>query len=130
MERLSRRDLESLISRLSEPIYAYCDVGGFKTRLIPALFIHDDLPVVMEERLSALWQQSLESFGLTPREIEILHLVTQGKTNKELAAGLYFSPLTESTHLEHVYQKLGVGIRTEAVAFVLGASELSASVPE
>jgi DNA-binding CsgD family transcriptional regulator len=68
--------------------------------------------------------------GITPREIEVLYLVAQGKTNKEIAADLYISLLTVRTHLEHVYQKLGVGSRTEAAAFVLRAPKLSASVPE
>ena len=126
MERLSGRDLESLISRLSETIYAYCDVRGLKTRLVSILLGRN--PPAMEERASALAQQTLESFGLTPREIEVLYLVAQGKTNKEIAADLYISPLTVRTHLEHVYQKLGVGSRTEAAALVLRASELSANV--
>lgn len=128
MERLSSRDLESLIFRLRETIYAHCDVRGFKARLVSALLGRN--PPVMKERISVLSQQRLERFGLTRREVEILHLVTQGKTNKEIAADLYISPLTVRTHLEHVYQKLGVGSRTEAVAFVLGAPELSGSVPE
>jgi DNA-binding CsgD family transcriptional regulator len=73
----------------------------------------------MEERVSRLSQQRFERFGLTPREVEILHLVAQGKTNKEIAADLYISPLTVRTHLEHIYEKLGVGSRTEAAAFVM-----------
>ena len=117
MKRLSSRDLESVISRLRETIYAYCDIGGFKTRLVSALLGHDS--PAMEERVSMLSDQSLERFGLTPREVEILHLVAQGKTNKEIAADLYISPLTVRTHLEHIYEKLGVGSRTEAAAFVM-----------
>ena len=128
MERLSSHDLESLISRLRETIYAYCDVGGFKTRLFSALQGHHS-PII-EERVSTLSHQSLERFGLTRREVEILHLVTRGKTNKEIAADLYISPLTVRTHLEHIYQKLGVESRTEAAAFVLSLPQLSGSVPE
>ena len=128
MERLPGRDLDSLISRLSETIYTYCDVRGLKTRLISTLLGHNS--PAMEERASANSQRRLESFGLTRREIEILHLVAQGKTNKEIAADLYISPLTVRTHLEHLYQKLGVGSRTEAAAFVLRVPELSAGVPE
>jgi DNA-binding NarL/FixJ family response regulator len=128
VERLSGQELESLISRLRETIYAYCDVGGLKTRLVSALLAHD--PPVMQERVSRLLHQGLERFGLTRREVEILHLATQGKTNKEIAADLYISPLTVRTHLEHIYQKLGVGSRTEAAAFVLSLPELSGSLPE
>ena len=126
MERLSGRDLESLVSRLSEAVYAYCDVRGLKSWLISTLSGRNSH--AMEGRAPALSQQTLESFGLTRREIEILHLVVRGKANKEIAADLYISPLTVRTHLEHVYQKLGVGSRTEAAALVLRASELSANV--
>jgi DNA-binding CsgD family transcriptional regulator len=127
VERLSSYDLESLISRLRETIYAYCDVRGFKTRLVSALLGHGS--PVMKERASMLSHQRLERLGLTRREVEILYLVTQGKTNKEIAAALYISPLTVRTHLEHIYQKLGVGSRTEAAAIVLSFPELSGSVP-
>ena len=72
--------------------------------------------------LMDLRRESIERFGLTYREAEILHLVAQGYTNKEVAARLYVSPLTVRTHLEHIYEKLGVGNRTEAVARVLGTS--------
>jgi DNA-binding NarL/FixJ family response regulator len=123
---VSSHDLESLIYRLRETIYSYCDVGGFKTRLISALLDRDS-PVV-EEKASA--HQRLERCGLTRREVEILHLVARGKTNKEIAADLYISPLTVRTHLEHIYQKLGVRSRTEAAAFVPSLPELSGSVPE
>ena len=124
---MSGRDLESLVARLSETIYAYCDVRGLKSRLISTL-LHRNSPIV-EERVSLL-PRSLERFGLTRREIEVLHLVTQGKTNKEIAAKLYISPLTVRTHLEHVYQKLGVGSRTEAVAVVLSTPEAADGAPE
>ena len=70
-----------------------------------------------------LTRESIGRFGLTHREAEILRLVAQGHTNKEVAARLYVSPLTIRTHLEHIYEKLGVGNRTEAVARVLGTSE-------
>src|SRR5215207_3350659 len=95
VERLSSHDLESLISRLSETIYAYCDVGGFKTRLVSALLGRSS--PAMEDCVSTVSQQTLESIGLTRREIEILHLVAQGKANKEIAAALYISPLTVRT---------------------------------
>lgn len=53
--------------------------------------------------------------GLTPREREIVALVAQGKTNAEIASGLWVAPATVKKHLEHVYAKLGVG-RRAAVA--------------
>jgi DNA-binding CsgD family transcriptional regulator len=57
---------------------------------------------------------------LTPRELEILDLVAEGKTNAEIAEGLWVSPLTVRRHLENVYAKLDVHTRTAAAAFVRG----------
>ena len=51
---------------------------------------------------------------LTPREREIVGLVGEGKTNAQIAAQLWVAPSTVKKHLEHVYQKLGVGRRTAA----------------
>jgi DNA-binding CsgD family transcriptional regulator len=55
---------------------------------------------------------------LTRRELEILDIVGEGKTNAEIAERLWVSPLTIRKHLENVYAKLGVHTRTAAAAFV------------
>jgi DNA-binding CsgD family transcriptional regulator len=54
--------------------------------------------------------------GLTTREREIVDLVAQGKTNSQIAGQLWVAPSTVKKHLEHVYEKLGVGRRTAAAA--------------
>lgn len=53
---------------------------------------------------------------LTPREVEILQIVARGLSNREAAEVLGLSPSTVRTHLEHIYEKLEVGNRVEAVA--------------
>jgi DNA-binding NarL/FixJ family response regulator len=55
--------------------------------------------------------------GLSPREVEVLRFVAQGCTDAEVAARLFISPRTVGRHLQSVYNKLGVGSRTAAVAF-------------
>lgn len=55
---------------------------------------------------------------LTRRELEILELVADGRTNGEIAERLWVSPLTVRRHLENIYVKLGVHTRTAAAAFV------------
>ena len=52
---------------------------------------------------------------LTPREMETLKLVADGKANKEIAAALDISERTVKTHLAHLFEKLGATSRTEAV---------------
>jgi DNA-binding NarL/FixJ family response regulator len=51
---------------------------------------------------------------LTQREIEILHLVINGKTNKSIAHEIYISEKTVEFHLDHIYTKIGVRTRLMA----------------
>ena len=53
--------------------------------------------------------------ALTAREIEILRHLATGATNRQLARALFISEATVKTHLVHVYDKLGVDNRTQAV---------------
>ncbi|HUC86356.1 MAG TPA: response regulator transcription factor [Candidatus Acidoferrales bacterium] len=57
----------------------------------------------------------IEQQGLSPRELEILALLCDGTTNKEIAVQLGISAETVRTHLGHIYEKLHVQGRTEAV---------------
>ena len=57
--------------------------------------------------------------GLTAREAEVLVLLGQGRSNPEIAAELHLSRKTVSSHLEHVYAKLGVRTRTAAALFAM-----------
>jgi DNA-binding NarL/FixJ family response regulator len=52
---------------------------------------------------------------LTPREMSTLKLLADGKANKEIAVALDISERTVKTHLAHLFEKLGVTSRTEAV---------------
>ena len=51
---------------------------------------------------------------LTQREHEVLALVSRGQQNKEIALALSIAVHTVEQHLKHIYQKLGIGNRTEA----------------
>ena len=56
---------------------------------------------------------------LTPREIEVMDLVTQGLRNKEVAASLGISEGTVQVHVKSIFGKLGVNDRTAAVKIAL-----------
>jgi DNA-binding CsgD family transcriptional regulator len=68
-----------------------------------------------------------ETLGLTPRELEVLSLVSRGYTNGEIAAALVISVKTASVHVSHILRKLGVPNRREAAAI---AHRLAAERPE
>jgi NarL family two-component system response regulator LiaR len=67
----------------------------------PATFVRD------EKRVEAL--------GLTPRELEILELIAQGLSNREIAERVNVSENTVKTHSSRVFDKLGARRRTQAV---------------
>ncbi len=64
--------------------------------------------------------QESDRFGLTPREVEVLRLVAQGRRNSEIAGRLYISSHTVDRHIEHIFTKLAVRNRTEAVLKAAG----------
>ena len=56
--------------------------------------------------------------ALTDRQVELLRLVADGRTNTEIAATLHVSPHTVRTHLTNIFERLGVSNRAAAVARV------------
>jgi DNA-binding CsgD family transcriptional regulator len=67
----------------------------------PAGFVRDD------GKLAAL--------GITPRELEVLELIAQGLSNKEIADRVFVSENTVKTHSSRIFDKLGAKRRTQAV---------------
>jgi DNA-binding NarL/FixJ family response regulator len=57
---------------------------------------------------------------LSPREREVVKLLSQGRSNKEIAAALFISPATAKVHVHHILEKLGVTNRTEAALKAAG----------
>jgi DNA-binding CsgD family transcriptional regulator len=62
--------------------------------------------------------ESIRLDGLSQREVEVLQLVAQGKTNKEIGMILGISARTAQVHISHIYAKIGVGNRTSAVMWL------------
>lgn len=95
-------------ARPGELASAICDVASGKSVVAPAL-------------TSALFDAARRSeeaaaSPLSEREHEVLRLLAEGNTNKEIAAALFLSEATVKTHVENILRKLGVSDRTQAVA--------------
>ena len=69
------------------------------------------IPASLAEKLAA----GLSSESLTGRELNVLELLAQGKSNKEIGVNLYISETTVKSHLRSIFRKLNVLSRTEAV---------------
>jgi DNA-binding CsgD family transcriptional regulator len=69
----------------------------------------------VDERLGRLAARSLEPAGLTRRERQVLQLLSEGKTNRQIAADLFVSTRTVDMHVRNVLAKLGCSSRGAAV---------------
>ena len=69
-------------------------------------------PLVMSFEVNTA---SIERLGLTPRELEILALIAEGLSNREIAGRLFVSENTVKTHSANLFAKLGARRRTQAV---------------
>jgi ATP/maltotriose-dependent transcriptional regulator MalT len=59
-----------------------------------------------------------DRLGLTPRETEVLRLIADGRSNRQIATALFITEKTASVHVSRILTKLGVGSRGEAAAAV------------
>lgn len=69
----------------------------------------------LEEQADWIGQEA----ALSPREVEVLALVTQGLSNQEIAERLYLTINTLKSHIRQAYKKIGVTSRAQAVAWCM-----------
>ncbi len=74
--------------------------------------------VELARLLSEIRPSAYEPVGLTPREIEVLTLVEKGLTNQDIAEQLYIEVGTVKNHVHSILQKLEVGNRLDAAAYL------------
>lgn len=58
-----------------------------------------------------------DAHGLTPRQLQVLHLVAAGETNKAIASELFISERTVERHVSNIFNRLDVSSRAEATAY-------------
>jgi DNA-binding NarL/FixJ family response regulator len=83
--------------------------------------IHDVLAgkTYLAPQAAAKLAEGVTRVQLTPRELSTLRLIADGRSNKEIANELEISERTVKTHLGHLFAKLGVTSRTEAVKIAM-----------
>jgi DNA-binding NarL/FixJ family response regulator len=113
-------DPDLIESARSQGVHGYLSKALPARELVAALeTIHAGDIVISDSPLRARSIGGLNwpgrSEGLTDRESEILALITQGKSNAEVAALTYLSPNTVKSYIRTIYRKIEVSSRTQAV---------------
>jgi DNA-binding CsgD family transcriptional regulator len=103
---------------LGQACRATGDEDGAIGSFIAATAIFERLGAALDTRAARnLCAPAALPAGLTNREVEVLRLVTEGQSNKSIAAALFLSEKTVSRHLSNIFTKIGVSSRSAATAF-------------
>ncbi len=97
---------------------SFFDENGYRATAVACrrLLMRAGAPVPRRGRGDSTVPQALRPFGVTSREVDVLRLVTQGLSNRQISERLYLSPKTVETHLEHLMNKMRLGTRIEVAA--------------
>jgi DNA-binding NarL/FixJ family response regulator len=82
-----------------------------------------------DEEEQAQEQPQADSLGLTARELDVLALLVDGRTNRQIAEALYISVKTAGAHVSSILRKLDASTRTQAAAVALHAGLLDERAP-
>jgi len=87
---------------------------GLKLTRKKEVVVVKEVPVPITQRFT-LNEERLKDLGITRRELEILELIAQGLSNREIADKLFVSENTVKTHSSRLFDKLSARRRTQAV---------------
>lgn len=89
-----------------------------------------NLVSVLAELVADAMPAGRRTFGLTPREIDVVRLVVQGGTNRDIAASLGIGEETVKRHLTNAFDKTGVSNRLELALFAMHHQLVEPSTPK
>ncbi len=90
-------------------------VGAIRSVHAGESVLHPGVTKALFESIASGTDESTGTSPLTERETDVLELAARGLSNREIATQLDLSPRTVQTHLRHVFEKLQVASRTQAV---------------
>ena len=114
------RAIASARNTLGEPAYAEAWAAGEAATLDEAIACANDLAAAAAaESIEQLTYKHNSGARLTPREREVLALLAESKTDKEIGAALFISHRTAMWHVANLIAKLGVATRGEAAEYAI-----------
>lgn len=117
-----------VVAALSSGADAYCIKGASLERLLAAIEAAKDGATYLDPQIARLVLDNLKSPNpepnqnitlLSERELEVLKLIVEGKSNNEIAEDLYLSTNTIKTHVRGIMNKLAVDDRVQAAVVAL-----------
>ncbi len=111
--RMAKRDRDAAREALDEA-QAICE----PLLAQPTLNVIAELLAAIEAEID----DGSDAYGLSPRELEVLRLLVDGRTDREIAEELFISPRTAMSHVANIRNKLGVDSRTAATAIAIRES--------
>jgi DNA-binding CsgD family transcriptional regulator len=90
-----------------------------------------ELAQAIEQRVIAvLRKRPADAYGLSPREQEVLDILAEGRTDRDIASRLFISERTVHVHVRRILAKLGVSSRTEAAGVAIRQGLVPPEMPE
>jgi NarL family two-component system response regulator LiaR len=120
-------DAETVTNAMAAGARAFLPKNASRAEVLEAVdavargegYLHASVTREFLDRMAPLADRSLQAERLTDREREVLELLADGKSTRQIADALIVGEETIKTHLGHIYQKLGVSDRVQAVALAL-----------
>ncbi len=108
-KQLTREELTKLKAILDSEVYSAAVERGKE------LDLHDVIDFILQEFEPSI-AKSQNVVGLSPREMDVLKLLIEGRSNREIAKEMVFALGTVKWYISQIYSKLGVESRTQAIA--------------
>ena len=113
------RTVEGVRGKLGERAFTAAWAEGRTQTPEQALAASEQPPALQSSARIRLPRAPAYPDGLTAREVEVLNLLAQGLTNKQIATRLVISLRTVTTHLSSIYSKTGVNTRAAATRYAI-----------
>lgn len=108
------RGILFILTDLHPSCWLLHQIAWFAGDLVPLLMLERTLPRLHSDATADI-ENMLTGFAITAREREIIAWICEGKSNGEIADGLFISLQTVKTHISNIYRKLGVRSRVQLV---------------